>query len=403
MEKEAEILKRKMYWALTIVLLSVFGCAKVPAEEAESADKPEVGMEPHVTMQLSENVMMDADVSYPEKEQYAVIHAKWDDSGNVEEVKAALFGEKESVAIEETDYSKEYLSGGQEFSLKYPDGDTPVEIATFYRIGRQITYDNLSRSNYFTAAMEGLNAEPQYQYPEAPENLEPEELGGYSREQAITDTGTVLKNLGFSVQAEPYALYTLSAKKQTELLEERYDGLDADTRRELLEQRGIDPENMEESNGVYCMLWYVEINGVPVVSGNYFNNGYFQFRSGENRGCCIFTAVNREGIQYMNSVGNQFLPLEKEIEEPVLPLEEILPVVSEYFANQTESERTIYRISFCYVPVMTGTEDTQHGRIGKFDMIPSWVLEVKWTEDDFNGMENYAAVYVDAITGELIR
>ena len=98
---------------------------------------------------------------------------------------------------------------------------------------------------------------------------------------------------------------------------------------------------------------------------------------------------------------NQFKIEEKEPEEKILSLEEILAAVPKYYKNRLlNEERTISRISFCYIPVVTEVSE-QTGEY-HFDLIPGWTLDASYEMPGREGVY-WDVIYINAITGEIIE
>ena len=382
-------MKQNQMRRIGMILLGTFlvfgtGCAKRP----EQPSQPEVELAQqgeHVTADLGEMLKVDAEIfSAPERAAYPVLQCGWDDSLTVEQAVEVLFpGEEPEITESTTDDSyivRSYSDQGE-------------RRLGFFPSSKQIVYHDVVEYPYGVIQLYADGLRP---YPESIPGVEDYEIPGYTKEQAAADGSEVLTALGFLVPAEPEIVYGVSEESLRMMFEE------LDTEGMLTNAGSAMPEG--EWPPCYVMLWRPLLEGAPVVSGNYplATTGDFICREGAERGSTIYMLISPEGVQVIESVGNQFEVLEKGEEQTLLPLEDVLAAVPAYYEDiLLEDVRTVYRISFNYIPVLTGTE----GNASYFDLIPGWCLEASYPYTDAFGMESerVEVIYVNGITGGLIR
>ena len=370
--------------ATVLAASSLMACAKSPtvSETGVSGYEESDGC---VKAQIGEKITVDAELfTQPDRESYEVLHAESDGSGDLNTIIETLFQEKEDLTV----------------SMPYPDENwvaTPdrSEIMVYGATSHVIRYDNNKKScGTFLSEMDLNTQDERHRHVETLTDIEDVEVPGYSREQAISDIYEKLQKMGLSVQERPYAMYGISS----EVIQAYYEEHDEEFKHF---PNYVKPE-ITKDDSIYCMLWNVEINDTPVVSGNYSREASERcnVRGGAERGGLVYVVTTKNCILCLQSE-TQFSIESKETAEKILPLEEILAAVPKYYENQLLSEeRTISRISFCYIPVLT--ESNQQTNEYHFDLMPGWVMDASYEMPDREGIY-WDIIYINAITGEIIE
>lgn len=198
------------------------------------------------------------------------------------------------------------------------------------------------------------------------------------------------------LEEKPYAVYGVSGEA-LELLQEE------EQLAEIIP--GYEPYDFSEEDSCYVMLWNSQLEGIPIVSGNYPEGTFnFECRGGAESGCIEFAVVSRDGLELLLSDSNQFEIIGKEEEQPLLSLEEILMCIPDYYESTLITEkRTVSKMSFRYVPVLKGTEENADSWLQySFDMVPAWCMET-WYQKEESMTTYWEVIYINALTGEIIH
>lgn len=378
-------MKRKTVIGTVVMVLLLAGtaaCAKKPEEQNRTGTFRQEGN--HVTAEYGEFLKVDAEVvNAPEKEKYEVLHTKWENELTQDEFVSALFpGETDLNITDATVITSDGTSAMATYSLtgrlfEYQTSDW-IEKAYRTLLGMWNSDQNLKR------------------WPESLDDIPDTELNGYPKEQAIADAKAVLDRLGLPLEEKPYAAYGVNAESLRYMLET------LEKSRNLSEIPGFELPEYEEEDGCYCLFWYSEINGVPVVSGNYPTsaNEYCSVRGEAERGCSTFVVIAKKGILYIESISNQFFVESMEEPEEIRPLEEIMEAIPVYYQDMLlAEEHTVSRANFCYIPVVTKTGDRAEEY--RFDLVPGWCLEASYKIEGKKQVY-WDLIYVNAVTGEII-
>ena len=164
------------------------------------------------------------------------------------------------------------------------------------------------------------------------------------------------------------------------------------------------------------MLWLDEWNGVSVATGNRSNatQGAKGIREYPEEGVYTIIFINKSGILYFNRSTAMYKETGREKKQDIISLQDAIARLDEHYSKVLmQTEHTLYRVNFCYVPDKVGEEEktvqlsdgNEYGyTVYDVDMIPAWCLEVRYQgrvddpEDVWNEM-----IYVNAQTGEFIQ
>ncbi len=383
-------MRRSAKWSIyclaaVLAASSLMACAKSPtvSETGVSGYEESDG---RVKAQVGEKITVDAEFfTQPERESYEVLHAGFDDNMDLDTVLQVLFPENDNLTIGTEYVTTADQSAGMGFStvshlISY--FDYQKRYSTFLS---EMDVDILNERHTHVENLEDVKEI---------ENLKDIDVPGYSREQAISDVYKKLQKMGLSVQEKPYAMYGIS----NEVIQAYYEAHEENFKH----FPNYTMPEITENDSIYCMLWNVEINDTPVVSGNYPSSSSERCaaRGGAERGCLVYVVTTKDRIIQLETQ-NQFKVKSKEDAKAILPLQEILKSVPNYYKDRLLNEqRTIDRISFCYIPVLKEWNE-QTGE-NEFDLIPGWTLDACYEMPGRNG-EYWDIIYINAITGEIIQ
>lgn len=380
--------------AAILAASSLMACAKSPtvSETGVSGYEESDG---RVKAQVGEKITVDAELfTQPDRESYEVLHAGFDDSGDLDTIIQTLFPERDDLTVtpfdsNDTEYNVSTLDYSE--TLIYGGSSHLIDFS-----------ENTKGYSTFLSDLDDDQYDQRYQHIETLadqhidvfDKIEDIEIPGYSKEQAIADVYEALQKMGLAVQEKPYAMYGISAETIQNYYAEKKDN--------FKNSPNFSVPELNADDSIYCMLWNVEINDTPIVSGNYpsSESERCNVRGGVERGCLVYVVTTKNRIVRV-ATGNQFKIEEKEPEEKILSLEEILAAAPEYYKNRLlNEERTISRISFCYIPVVTEVGE-QTGEY-HFDLIPGWTLDASYEMPGREGVY-WDVIYINAITGEVIE
>ena len=342
-----------------------------------------------ITATLGEKLTVDAElVGMPESDTAAVLQAKWDDGMDLETVKEALFpGETDLVeepgAIRAQDNSF-LLHGDDTYILSYFNWPT---------------YGKLY--NYLINQMD--ESGKRWMDPEELPGLENTNLESYSREQAISDVRDQLKQFGFCIEEEPYAMYGMNL----EAMQEAYEQFRTS---EFFEQVPAEYQNAQYSkeDEFYQMFWHVQLEGIPVLSSNYVQSSgdMITVSSAVGSGNVVQVRKTKDKIVELSSRG-QYRSISKEEEQDLLSVGEVLAVVQDYYSARTILRAMkVEKISYCYIPIAMGDVNPETGMIDvnkdtEYTMIPGWCIEVSRDPLPYESIY-WDVLCVNGITGEII-
>ena len=383
-------MRRSAKWSIyclaaVLAASSLMACAKSPtvSETGVSGYEESDG---RVKAQVGEKITVDAKLfTQPDRESYEVLHAGFDDNMDLDTVLQVLFPENDNLTIGTEYVTTADQSAGMGFStgshlINY--FDYQKSYSTF--LG-EMDVDILNERHTHVESLEDVKEI---------ENLKDIDVPGYSREQAISDVYEKLQKMGLSVQEKPYAMYGIS----NEVIQAYYETHEEDFKH----FPNYTMPEITENDSIYCMIWNVEINDTPVVSGNYpsLSSERCVVRGGAERGCLVYVVTTKDRIIQLETQ-NQFKVKSKEDAKAILPLQEIFESVPSYYKDRLLNEqRTIDRISFCYIPVLKEWNE-QTGE-NEFDLIPGWTLDARYEMPGRDG-EYWDIIYINAITGEIIQ
>lgn len=411
-----------------IIILLAAGCAENPEKyEAEGnmvTDYQE--SDTHVTGKIGDWITIDADIqSHPAEASYEVIHCKTDDTDNRELYKKVFFPEVETSKLIDWDYGTVYENGTCfiSYGTEYDDNDVQYDSRGLPYTNREIiwlpnnelSYDENSYRDFIRycvlveSKMQNKNWDSYWT--KNPEEMPVDkelELEGYTKEKAIQDTREILNQLQINACDEPEVIYAIRRKDFEEEYKSVLEGYKEDPRAETNE--------IPEADEYYYMLWLDEWNGVSVATGNRSNatQGAKGIREYPEEGVCTIIFINKSGILYFNRSTAMYKEMGREEKQDIISLQDAIARLDEHYSKVLmQTEHTLYRVNFCYVPDKVGEEEktvqlsdgNEYGyTVYDVDMIPAWCLEVRYQgrvdapEDVWNEM-----IYVNAQTGEFIQ
>ena len=380
--------------AAILAASSLMACAKSPTVSETGVSGYEE-LDGRVKAQVGEKITEDAELfTQPDRESYEVLHAGFDDSGDLDTIIQTLFPGRDDLTVSPFD------SSNTEYSVSTPNYS---ENLTYGGSSHLIDFsENTKGYSTFLLDLDYDQYDQRHQHIETLadehidifEQIEDIEIPGYSKEQAIADVYEALQKMGLAVQERPYAVYGISAETIQAYYTEQEES--------FKNRPNFSMPELNADDSIYCMLWNVEINHTPIVSGNYTKSESERcnVRGEAERGSVVYVATTKNHIVRV-ATENQFKIEEKEPEKKILSLEEILAAAPEYYKNRLlNEERTISRISFCYIPVVTEVSE-QTGEY-HFDLIPGWTLDASYEMPGREGVY-WDVIYINAITGEIIE
>ncbi|MCI7274730.1 MAG: hypothetical protein MR529_00690 [Cuneatibacter sp.] len=370
--------------AAILAASSLMACAKSPTVSETGVSGYEE-LDGRVKAQIGEKITVDAELfTQPDRESYEVLHAGFDESGDLNTIVEVIFPGRDDLTVT--------TSYGSENRVRPPEQN---EELMYDDVGHIVLYESYTKScSSFLGEVDYDMLDQRHRHVETLTDIEDVEVPGYPREQAISEIHEKLQKMGLSVQERPYAMYGISSG----VIQAYYEEHDEKFKHF---PTYVKPE-ITEDDSIYCMLWNVEINDTPVVSGNYPREAseLCNARGGAERGGLVYVVTTKDRILWLQTE-LQYSVESKETAEKILPLEEILAAVPKYYENQLLSEeRTISRISFCYIPVLT--ESNEQTNEYHFDLMPGWVMDASYEMPDRDGIY-WDIIYINAITGEIIE
>lgn len=420
--------KRMLGIGILLVLVLTAGCAENPEKyETEGnvvTDYQE--SDTHVTGKIGDWITIDADIqSHPVETSYEVIHYETDDADKRELYKKAFFSEAEEEKLIDWDYGTAYEDGTFfiTYGIEYDDNDVQYDTRglpytnreTVWTPNNEVSYDENSYRNLirFSVLLENnVKGEGPEQYwmrvPEVLQVAEETELAGYTKEEAIQDARELLKQLQIDACEDPIAIYAIRRKDWKEEYENILEAYGSDSRAETSE--------VSENDEFYYIMWLDELNGIPVATGNRSNatQGAKGIREYPEEGVYNIIFTNKDGILYFSRSTAMYKEMRREEKQAIISLQDAIGRLDEHYSDVLmQTEHTLFRVNFCYVPDKVGEEEklvqlsdgNEYGyTVYDLDMIPAWCLEVEYMGSVNNPNDIwYEMIYVNAQTGEFIQ
>lgn len=426
-------MKRKRFLSSILIgILFVAGCAENPEKyEEENVISDYEESEVHVTGKIGEYITIDADVqSRPKEDAYEVIHCKTDTTDNRDLYKDVFYAGEDPSKIASWDIGKVYEDGsffiswgeyfdngtleydqnGDPWSTRFVSGSPNNEFSYIYDYEQNIIQTSLFYSIY-PSSKELIGESSFGDWESSPESLnisDEVELAGYSKAEAIADVTELLKKLKIDSCEEPLLVYAIRREDWPDLYNEVIQWYES----EISEETRKSLENDE----FYYILWLDELNGIPVATGNRSasTQGSKGMREYPEDGVYNRIFINKDRILDFSRSSAKYVETEREEKKPVISLREAIERLDEHYGSLLmQTEHTLYRANFCYVPDKAGEEETKirlndgedHGyTVYDVDMIPAWCLEVRYQGrvDDPNDIW-HEMIYVNSQTGEFIQ
>ncbi|MDY3727725.1 MAG: hypothetical protein SO015_06165 [Wujia sp.] len=420
--------KRMLGIGILLVLALTAGCAENPEKyETEGnvvTDYQE--SDTHVTGKIGDWITIDADIqSRPVETSYEVIHYETDDENKRELYKKVFFSEAEVEKLIDWDFGQTREDGTCLINegIEYDDGDVQYDWNGLPYTNREIIWKPTNEVNYdensyrnlirLNALLENCIKEENSElgWILTPETLQVKnviELAGYTKEEAIQDARELLNQLQINACENPVVIYAI----RREDWEKEYEN--------GLEMYGDDPRaetsEVSENDEFYYMIWLDQLNEIPVVTGNRSSTAQNTkgIREYPEEGVYNTIFANKDGILYFSRSTAMYKETGREEKQDIISLQDAIARLDEHYSDVLmQTEHTLYRVNFCYVPDKVGEEEklvqlsdgNEYGyTVYDLDMIPAWSLEVEYMGSVNNPDDIWhEMIYVNAQTGEFIQ
>lgn len=357
------------------------GCAKAPEEGSKNNIYQLEGN--HISGQLAENLALEGTFVGTDLTEASVLQVRFDDGPSVDDVAKLLF--HGTYKIEEHPIEKATYTA-------IADSISGYESLLYASASNLIDYRGPESEKYEVIQLVTPDTEPEFYRSRWAETLPgavETELADFSGEEAKAICREYFDKLEIQVMPEPYVIMGLTPEELERLAQE---------------SKYVESYTKPEK-GCYYMLWELQLEGIPIISGNYPEMGSSEFhvRDGYERGSLAVVILNTDGIQKLEIRSNQYQILEQQEAQPLKSLEEIIGKIPDYYENTLlQDVHTINKVQFCYVPVLKELKEEDNGTIGYFEMIPSWIAEVQYKPTGRNHFY-FDIIYINAITGEIIH
>ena len=382
-----------------LLLLSALtvGCGR-KAREVDTGVEYVYG-DGHISGVVAEGIIIDADYEIPEEQYCKPVQVCFKEASfaSVEEILLPDIVSQEDYILFKKDGMYEegkvrgFTSDGRFLSVYEPTYQIYYGHYLPDRESQDVYVSKFNLVSLFPDASTDVN-KGLFSWPEMMDWPQDGELVGLSRQKAVESVRQILREeLGVPIAEQPYVFtaFTLELiQEAVTLVEKQY------------------PEAREwqfsENDEFYYMLFNLEVNGLPLSSGNYWwNNFSHAFRSGYEGGNTVLVVFGRQGIEWIETFGNQYQVLSTGEVKPILTMEEALSHVTDYYENTIILEgetRNIKRICYRYTPVLIKTGELSDCLL---ELVPVWIMETTW-QDQKTGHTYWDVIYINAFSGEIL-
>lgn len=375
------MLRRKLFVLCISIVVLFSSCTQNETVEKKPVQEIIKDIPSNYNKGENDKVSVDAEVEFPDTEQYGIIAAKdWEFNKN--EILEMFFPGKEYVQESQT---------------------------TFITDDKEEIYFDSGTFTYKTKLSEYIFAVFSYTFryssPGTEEKFTKESLTGFTKEEAIATGKKAIEKLGISVAENPVAI-SLDAetlqKEQDLLLEDSFY-------QTLIENNKIEfKETWEEDDECYFLVFSPTVRNIPILPMS-FN---YQSKDVSISGSQIAILVSKDGIESFEIHDKiyQEVSLKEQLQELVTMEYAIQKFEKKFGALLMDRSYKVKKLQMVYVPVQ------ENLNVPEYDLIPTWELEIeiKYTgtvmekDEDGNLVKSTKTSYsyniflVNAVTGEEI-
>ena len=339
----------------------------------------------------TEQFVYDADVSVPEQEEAAVLYAGYRTlESDWKEAAACLF----SASEEELIFREAWENDGTVSSVRTADHCRAAGIVTgqsyvFYDDIPEGEKNRLPVIEKWLKLQETKEGVPCLQlYPNRlSDTVFPEQLDGFSREEACSLFLSSMKGFDLPLKSEPEAVLAFDAAA--------LESMKADIQKVYNGEAPWYSGTYERKDEVYLLIWEYEYDGIPLVSARCRNNDGISgmMRYEPSIGGTVTAMVGRGGLISVQMYGQVFRETQRSDPSKIISLAEAVHVLEESAGEETPGTvRTVADIRLCYVPTGGGQAQTSV-------LVPCYVFSCFEGEEIPHIWEVFC---VNALTGEIL-
>jgi hypothetical protein len=365
---------------LTILVFSgCFPSGDTPAmtedgPDNEGSEFEEAIQNRHLTINLSESVLVDAEISIPDDAMWRIFDAVLRPFSDGE-ITAFCELVPNSAILDENRADSDVREGYERIYHEFADG-----AFLNYDAGDFVYSHPAYADKFYASEISGYSL---WIRRDLPKIYMKENIPGADRESAVSLVRNAAETLGLSVsaRADVYAL-------DYETMSARWD--ETNYRR----KDGTPGEPWKEDDGVYVVVLREEVEGLPVSDIGYFDgSGQMMFVGGR-----IMGVVGRDGLTFFSCRGIYSVNEKNEKTEPV-SFDRAVNAVKEKYANMIMTNPVeITDIRAELIPADSGKD------ANPIKLTPAWVFSCMQTTTETKEGEEYMItsefpVVIDGITG----
>lgn len=359
--------------------LMLAGCQKEQGEEgmelSEEIKNPEDG--DHVTVQLTEDAVLDAEIEMPREglDAAAIYHMEVDGFDG-QEVLPKVLGKMPETGLMTQEIF--FIDSGIAYSYKGVLGPEQGEASGMLAVNSLIMLrtEHWEKISPYLSIV-SLGAEKLVNNADASEYQEEFDFAG--REQAAEEMCQYVEKIGGYEEVrvvEEYAVSYLQLEKQQEYMNSLPE------EEQILKPAEGQMEPWNEEDNCYWMSLEQIFHGLPVL-----NDGVTRQDDLNVPINTIEAACTRNGIEYV-SMRAHYRELSSD-EAELLPVEKIYEALQDKFELLISTPVTIDEMRLIYYPMPLATKENE---TMKCDMIPAWQFRV--SQED-----NKQYIYINAVDG----
>lgn len=360
-------MKRRI-WLVVLIIVLLTACngdntdTKTQSIISESPD--------YLNLELEKNIIVDAKVYGPTKEKYEIYNIKRK-SFDMDKIKELFFKGKDVEIISYDNNVSQNINDTVNF-LYFTDGEIRMQSKGF------------NTSFHYAFMNEDYYIRPIDIKKESEENINsPTEGEVFALINEIKDV------LGLELEEKPYIFENLDGKEIEKIIKDKQYDVN------MIEQFKIKTE-WEEDEGCYYVLWNFQVDGIPILTGNYDLNTV-EGISWANQGSYLFACIDKNGIRALEICMVYDILSKEDQSNYVINLEDALNQVKYYYRNIIlEYGVNIDDIRFSYVPSLVDYDNKE------YKLIPAWVISTKQFMNESGESVKYKVFRINGITGEIM-